>query len=674
MKLPPDSILNVPRVGKALAKDFENLGVRTLSDMLSLLPRAYEDRRFERRVKASSEDNPYVYCRIFIERKSYFPTKAGRTLKVSCRDDDMTELNLLCFNRDFLDRQLRIGDCWYISASVQKSYGSYNASAFELKRTKEEAGIGSMLPIYPLSGSLTQKMMRSAARFAIYSLTPIEDCLPQEMHERLGLMHRDAAFRAIHMPKDPKQTSRARTSLAFTELFLLELQLVREKGASGNGKPGKLCRLEQKLLESLPFSLTDDQMKVIGEIDRDLDSHRPMNRLLQGDVGSGKTLVAWLSSLHVIENHGQVAFMAPTELLARQHAEKAAELLAPLGIRICFLTGEVMGKKRKLLTDGLRDGEIDLAIGTHALFSSDVEFRNLSYVIIDEQHRFGVEQMNTLTGKGKRPNVLAMTATPIPRTLALTVFADQDISTIRTMPNGRIPIKTHLVRESRREEMFAAIEVEFKRGHQAYFVYPRITDEGESDLRDVNTMYEELRKRYPNYRSRMIHSKLADEEKMEILTSFRLHELDYLVSTSVVEVGIDIPNATVIVIEHAERFGLAALHQLRGRVGRSDLPSHCFLVFGSSLTEEGKERLKILNETNDGFLIAEKDLEIRGPGDIVGSRQSGFISLKYASLTEDYELINQAKAEAERIVREDRGLIKGENACLRQVVMKEGKL
>ena len=674
MKISPDSILNVPKVGKALGKDFENLGVKTLSDMLSLLPRAYEDRRFERRVRDTDEENPYIYCRICIERKSYFPTRNGRTLKVTCRDDSGTEVNLLCFNRDFLDRTLHIGDTYYISATVQHSYGSYNSSAFDLKRTREEAGIGTILPIYPLSGSLTQKLMRNAAKFALYSLTPIEDDLPQSMYTRLGLMHRDEAFRAIHMPKDPEDVKRARTSLAFTELFMLELKLMREKGVNRKRTPGRLSKKENELLSSLPFNLTDDQMKVIREIDRDLDGERPMNRLLQGDVGSGKTLVAWMSSLHAIAEGKQVAFMAPTELLALQHAEKASELLSPLGVNICFLTGEVSGKRRKLLIEKLKAGEIDLAIGTHALFSTDVEFRNLGYVIIDEQHRFGVEQMNTLLRKGRRPHMLAMTATPIPRSLALTVFADQDISTIHTMPSGRKPVVTHLVRESRREEMFSAIEVEFRRGHQAYFVYPRISDEGDSELRDVTTMYDELSRRYPGYRSRIIHSKLEDDEKMEILNAFRNHELDYLVSTSVVEVGIDVPNATVIVIEHAERFGLAALHQLRGRVGRSDLASYCFLVFGSSLTDEGKERLSILKKTNDGFQIAEKDLEIRGPGDMVGSRQSGFISLKYASLTEDYELINKAKEEAERIVLEDRGLIKGENAILRKVVTETNNL
>ena len=395
-----------------------------------------------------------------------------------------------------------------------------------------------------------------------------------------------------------------------------------------------------------------------------------MYRLLQGDVGAGKTLVAWISALSIIEKGGQVAFMAPTELLARQHAEKASELLSPLGVRIAFVTGEVKGKGRNLLLKALREGEVDLAIGTHALFSSDVVFKNLKYVIIDEQHRFGVEQREALTRKGETPHVLMMTATPIPRTLAMTVFADMDTSIIRSMPKGRKPIKTHTVSSQNRDRMYEAVGVEFQRGHQAYFVYPRIDDEGDSDLRDVTTMYSFLQKKYPGVPSALIHSKLDEEEKIRILRDFREKKLLYLVSTSVVEVGIDIPDATCMVIEHAERFGLAALHQLRGRVGRSDLQSYCFLVFEPNLSEDGKERLKVMRETNDGFLIAEKDLEIRGPGEMSGNKQSGFLKLKFASITEDQDILEDARNEAERILNEDKGLISGVNAGLRKALEK----
>ena len=401
-----------------------------------------------------------------------------------------------------------------------------------------------------------------------------------------------------------------------------------------------------------------------------MDSGNAMNRLLQGDVGSGKTLVAWITALHAIAGGGQVAFMAPTELLARQHADGAAALLSPLGIRIAFIAGSVKGESRRLLLKSLKEGTTDLVIGTHALFSEDVEFRRLSYVIIDEQHRFGVQQREALMHKGKKASILSMSATPIPRSLALTLYASYSVSTLHTMPSGRKPITTYLVRDDRRDEMYKAVGVEFSRGHQAYFVYPRIDDDGESELRDVTTMYEVLRKEYPGVSSGLIHSKLPDDEKMRILHGFQNKEISYLVATSVVEVGIDIPDATCMVIEHAERFGLAALHQLRGRVGRSSLPSYCFLVYGKNLTEEAKARLRVMKETTDGFRIAEKDLEIRGPGDITGDRQSGFLRLKFASLTSDLDIVEKARYEAEKVVEEDRGLLKAENAVIRRNLYK----
>jgi ATP-dependent DNA helicase RecG len=363
--------------------------------------------------------------------------------------------------------------------------------------------------------------------------------------------------------------------------------------------------------------------------------------------------------------------MAPTELLARQHAEKAAEWLEPLGIRLAFLTGSVTGKSRQLLLAALSHGEIDIIIGTHALFSNEVEFKHLRYIIIDEQHRFGVVQRVSLLQKGRSPDVLMMTATPIPRTLALTVFGDLNISTIRTMPEGRLPITTYLVANESRQRMYAAIGVEFSRGHQAYFVYPRIDDKGESTLRDVQTMYTLLSERmYPGIPSALIHSRLPEEEKVSILKRFRNKELAYLVSTSVVEVGIDVPNATCMVIEHAERFGLSALHQLRGRVGRSTLQSYCFLVYEPNLGDDARKRLKVMKESNDGFHIAEQDLLIRGPGEVAGTRQSGFLKLRFASLTEDFEEIEKAKKEVDLLLSSDPGLVSLSNTTIREVLLK----
>ena len=660
------SILMIPGVGKAAKADFLNLGISTFKDLISLSPRAYEDRREERRLNSSSTMDATVYCRIRIERKDYIPSKrGGRTLKILAHDDDGSILELYCFNRDFLDKSLHIGSEYYISATVSKMRGIYRAGSFEIKTRAEELGFGRILPVYPLSGNLSQKGVRRAVDYALSALSPIQDELPYALYEKYGLMHHSQAFYTLHHPKEIEDVEKARRTLAFTELFYMELETTREKNYVRKGTP-VITGLEKRLIASLPFSLTADQERALTEIREDLDSSAPMNRLLEGDVGSGKTLVAWISALHEISKGAQVAFMAPTELLAKQHAENAASLLQPLGIRICYLTGAISQKGRTLLLKALASGNVDLAIGTHALFTDDVTFKNLRYVIIDEQHRFGVEQRSSLMRKAKDPNLLSMTATPIPRSLALTFFSNLDLSLIKTKPSGRLPITTYLVSERKREDMFKAIEVEFKRGHQAYFVYPRIEEDEDGSIKAVERMYEDLKEIYPGYKSGMVHSRLKDDEKIDILNRFKNGEYSYLVSTSVIEVGIDIPNATCIVIEHADRFGLAALHQLRGRVGRSSLPSYCFLVYSDGISDDAKERLRVMKQTNDGFIIAERDLAIRGPGEISGFKQSGFLKLKFASLVEDTDLIALAKKEAEKVSKEDKGLIKAENAILRK--------
>ncbi len=667
------SITEVPGIGKKAAADLLALGVTTLRSMLLLRPRAYDDRREERRLADASISDPTISCRITVLRHEEFRTQRGMTLKVRAEDDDGTRLEILCFNRNFLKDQLKLGSSWYIYGKVSKIRGIYQIASFEIKRTKEEAGIGKILPVYPLSGSLTEKMLRRASSYALDAFSPMPDELPSSLYDRLGLMHHSQAYRALHYPETMEEAEEALRTLSFTELFLLELSMLRNRKMRAKRIGSQPSRREKALLQSLPFQLTDDQMKAAEEIREDMYSGIPMQRLLQGDVGSGKTLVAWLTALHAIDSGKQVAFMAPTELLARQHADGAAALLAPLGVRIAFITGSVKGESRRLLLKSLKEGTTDLAIGTHALFSEDVSFHDLGYVIIDEQHRFGVMQREALRKKGSNASILSMTATPIPRSLALTLFADSAVSTLHSMPNGRIPVRTYLVSESRRAEMYNAVGVEFQRGHQAYFVYPRIDDEGEGDLRDVTTMHDFLRKEYPGIQSCLIHSRLPDDEKMQILRSFREKKLQYLVATSVVEVGIDVPEATCMVIEHAERFGLAALHQLRGRVGRSTLPSYCFLVYGSNLTDDAKQRLNIMRETTDGFCIAEKDLEIRGPGEITGEKQSGFLHLRFASLTGSIEMVEMAREEAEKVVQEDRGLLKAENAPLRQALAKSGE-
>lgn len=669
------SITELSGVGPAAKAGYAELGIATFSDLLLLSPRTWEDRSKVQPL-GLVQDSQMANTLVEVLSHSYFGK--NRTLKIIVRDVSNLgdgRLSLLCFGRNFLEKTIKVGRIYYLYGSVKDNRGELQCSQFELYPATEDGDFpkqfGRILPIYPLRGSLSQRLIRANVKAVLASVDTFEDELTASMRDRYHLMTTDQAIRAYHFPPSIEVLQQARRTLALTELFYLQLVARRHKSLvqrSAKTGPSIPTKLELKFIEGLPFSLTADQITSLKEIREDLDSEIPMNRLLQGDVGSGKTLVAWISALHVLSQGAQVAFMAPTELLARQHAESAAALLQDLGIRLAFLTGSVKNKERRLLLEAIKEGEVDIVIGTHALFSAEVAFKNLRYVIIDEQHRFGVEQRLALLEKAQVPDLLLMTATPIPRTLSLTVFGNLNVSTLKTMPPGRKPVITHLVNEQSRKRMYQAVGVEFQRGHQAYFVYPRIDDSGESDLRDVTNMYEFLKNEYPDVPSALIHSKLDEDEKVRILKEYQGGKLSYLVSTSVVEVGIDIPNATCMVIEHADRFGLSALHQLRGRVGRSVLQSYCFLVFGNELTDEAKQRLKVMKESNDGFFIAEQDLLIRGPGELTGTRQSGYLKLIYASLTEDLPLIEIARNEADLILERDPGLLLVEHEPIRAVL------
>lgn len=667
-------------IGKKTREEYEKLGVRTICDLISMTPRGYEDRS-HRICIGHQNDDEGTWTNTFVRAESVNLFGAGRkNVKIIVRDTENNQKAFLMgFNRTFLAKTVFPGCYYHLYANITPYGTGLTASQFELKPVREEdlMVVGDMLldqgilPVYGLSGTLTQKTLRRDVKAALAVAGHIDDEIPQVIMDKYRLMPLDKAFREIHFPTSEKNLKDARRSLAFREVFYLQLQAKRRPPVERKRQAidSKIYTAETNFIKSLPFELTADQVKVLDEIRKDMSGPESMNRLLQGDVGSGKTLVAWVSALHAICTGVQVAFMAPTELLARQHAQVADSLFRESGVRVAFLNGEVHGKPRQALLEQLKAGNIDLLIGTHALFSKDVEYRNLRYVIIDEQHRFGVEQRQALLEKGLEPDVLLMTATPIPRTLALTVFGNLNVSTIKTMPKGRLPIITHLVDDSKRDRMYDAVGVEMQRGHQAYFVYPRIDDEGNSDLRDVQTMYEFLStKKYPQFHGALIHSRLPEEDKISILNDFAAGKLDYLVSTSVVEVGIDVPNATCMVVEHSENFGLSALHQLRGRVGRSSLQSWCFLAYEKTITEDGKKRLSVLRRTNDGFEIAEEDLKIRGPGELSGIRQSGFLHLKFADLEKDVPMMAAARDEVDAILSSDPGLLSMDNAVIRQVL------
>ena len=672
-------IKTLPGVGKKTREDYANLDICTISDLIQTMPRGYEDRSHRICIGRQNDDDG-SWTNTFVRAESVTEFgPARKNVKIIVRDTGNNQKAFLMgFNRSYLSKTVFPGAFYHLYANFTPYGTGLTSSQFELKPVREDDIMvaGEMLldqgilPVYGLSGSLTQKIIRRDMKNAL-ARAFFDDEIPQRLLDKYRLMPLDKAIREIHFPSSDKALKEARRALAFREVFYLQLDAKRRPPVQRKRQAidSRTYDAEKRLIESLPFELTTDQIKVLEEIRKDMSGEESMNRLLQGDVGSGKTLVAWVSALHAICDGAQVAFMAPTELLARQHAQVADALFGNSGVRVAFLNGEVHGKPRQILLDQLKAGNIDLLIGTHALFSRDVEYRNLRYVIIDEQHRFGVEQRRALLEKGIEPDVLLMTATPIPRTLALTVFGNLNVSTIKTMPKGRLPVKTYLVDDSRREEMYRAVGVEMQRGHQAYFVYPRIDDEGNSDLRDVISMYEFLsREKYPQFRGTLIHSRLSEDEKIAILNDFSEGKLDYLVSTSVVEVGIDVPNATCMVVEHSENFGLSALHQLRGRVGRSNLQSWCFLAYEQTITEDGKKRLSVLRRTNDGFEIAEEDLKIRGPGELAGLKQSGFLHLKYADLEKDVSMMATARDEVDAILVSDPGLLSLENAVIRRVL------
>ncbi len=644
-------------LGPAAVKHLAGMGVRNIAQLVRHYPLRYEDRQKPVPLAESSAQNPACTVATVLSH-SHIRWKKGLALKIVV-EDDSARASLLCFGRNFLAGKLPVGLQIRLSGPFEKTpYGEIQSGSFIFEKYSPETtglNFGRILPVYPLAGSLTQTQLRKAMQSVLSShVRGIASELPAGIRNSRNFPEKQSALHHIHFPPTMEEAERARKALIFEELFLLQLTAARRRPAAGSRREGQWSdELVSRLESSLPFRLTPDQQKTLGEIRGDVLSGTA-SRLVQGEVGSGKTLVAFLAALGVIGRGGQAAFMAPTELLARQHADNAGRLLTPLGVKTAFLSGDVSSSSRKLLFEALRAGDIDLLVGTHALFGEDVVFKNLALAIVDEQQRFGVEQRRLLSEKG-RPDqpvhILALSATPIPRTLALTAFGDMDISTIRTMPAGRIPVETHLTRMGNEENVYSFVRRELHRGHQAYFVYPLIEESEKSPLKDAENMYASLsRDIFPEYPSALVHSRIEEEAKRQIMQNFRDGTIRILVATSVVEVGVDVPQATCMVVEHAERFGLSALHQLRGRVGRGQHKSYCLLIYADPLSEDGKHRMRIMKDSSDGFLIAEEDMKIRGPGDMAGTRQSGFLKMSIADPVRDIQVLMEARETARKVL------------------------
>jgi len=667
-------VTDIAGVGPAASRALAGLGIVNIAGLLRHYPLRYEDRKNPVPLAGSSAENPAVTIAT-VRRHEDMRWKRGRALKVIVADDS-DEAALLCFGRNFLASKLPPGRVIRLTGPFERNRfgelqsGSFTFEDFDENRPSRE--FDRILPVYPLANGLTQGLLRKAVGTALERYgVGLRDELPADRLRVRGFPGKVRCLRDIHFPEDLDDAERARSALVYEELFHLQVTVARRSldRPLRHGGTSWDPSLVDRLASSLPFRLTDDQRSALADIQGDLGADRAMNRLLQGEVGSGKTLVAFMAALGVIGAGRQAAFMAPTELLARQHADNAATLLEPLGVRVAFLTGDVAAASRRRLVDALEAGELDLVVGTHALFGEDVRFHDLALAIIDEQHRFGVRQRRAISEKGRQTDVLALSATPIPRTLALTAFGDMDVSSIRSLPAGRRPVETHLARMGNESKVYEFVRRELAAGHRAYFVYPLIEESEASSLKDAEGMSEHLsREVFPEFRLALVHSRVPEEDKRRIMEDFRRGELDLLVATSVVEVGVDVPEASCMVVEHAERFGLSALHQLRGRVGRSDIPSFCFLVYAEPLTDDGKRRLMTMKDTHDGFALAEEDMRMRGPGDMAGVRQSGFLKFRIADPVRDLDVLLEARDDAFALIRQDPGLLDSGNRDLRDLL------
>ena len=670
-------------VGETRAKALEKLGILTLGDLIAYYPRRWEDRSRLYAIRALPEGE-YACCRAMIAQE---PTSAriagGRTLVQVRAVDEGGVLDVTFFNQEYRKNSLHRGET-YIFYGKAEGGGARRRMVNPLLETEgKQLLTGRIMPVYPLTAGITQIMMAKAVRQGLDACRDLpEDVLPDEIRRSHHLCYAGFAYENIHFPASAEALDTARRRLVFEELFLLScgLSLLRQRREQVQGLPCR--RLDMApFYAALPFALTGAQKRAIGDAAGDMASGRPMNRLCQGDVGSGKTMVAAACVWFAAQSGWQSALMAPTEILARQHYENLSPLFARFGLRCALLTGSTPARERRAILSGLQSGDIALCIGTHALLTGDVQYARLGLVITDEQHRFGVDQRSALSHKGASPHLLVLSATPIPRTLALIIYGDLDVSVIDELPPGRQTVETFALGEKYRARLNGFIRKQVQEGHQVFIVCP-LVGEGDDlpDERKAVTAYAKTlqEQTFPDLRVAVLHGRMKPKEKEKVMAAFAAGESDILVSTTVVEVGVDVPNATLMVVENADRFGLSQLHQLRGRVGRGKAKSWCVLL-SDVQNEDTRRRLKALTETNDGFRIAEEDLKLRGPGDFFGSRQHGLPVLKAADLSCDMPLLSEARSAAQALLCDDPQLSDGAHAPLRRRIhalfqLKDGTL
>ena len=667
--LTPDTpVRYLKGVGPKTAERFEKLGILTLADLLCHYPRRYLDFSRPYSIAEAPLDTECVVKAEVFAKPAGRILPGGRRMERITAGDDVSSLEVTWFNNPYAAQKLELGQEYYFQGIVtggmlrRQMVNPQVRTGMQIQSAPFEA-------VYPQTEGLTSSAIGKCVRQLLPHAELLPDPLPPAMLQKYRLLPKAEAVRAIHCPKTEEEAFAARRRLIYEELLILQLGIGRMKnrGAAATGAPMRPLDPEP-FWASLPFSPTGAQRRAVGEILTDMAGDTSMNRLLQGDVGSGKTLVAAAAIWACIRSGYQAALLAPTEILASQHAENLNRLLAPFGMRVALLTGGMKAAVRRTTLTAIREDQADLVVGTHAILSEGVEFARLGLAVVDEQHRFGVRQRGMLAEKAENPHLLVMSATPIPRTLGLLLYGDLDISILDELPPGRKPVKTRCITGKKRRDLYGFLDREIGAGRQVYIVCPAIEDTPDGGLNAVKTYYEDVAKALlPERRVGLMHGKLKPKEKAAVMEDFKEGRLDALVSTTVIEVGVDVPNATVMVIENAERYGLSALHQLRGRVGRGAAESWCFLV-SDNAGENVQKRLKFLCSTNDGFAVAQYDLETRGPGDFFGSRQHGLPTLQIADLMNDTRTLHAAQSEAALLLAEDPLLTRPEHALLAQQV------
>ena len=649
--------------------NLKSLGINTVYDLVYYFPRAYDDRANIKKI-GELKFNEYVVLKATVMSAVNLTVRSGKKIVKAMVSDGTGIMEILWFGMPYIKKSLKIGEEYLFIGQIKKSavFQLINPE-YKLFSGQQKVSENEILPIYSSNKNITQNNLRKLVeKFIANFLNYFEENIPDKLIKEYKIMERKSAIKNIHYPVSMKEIEEAKRRFAIEELLILELGILKNRFIieNSNSKNYEVEGKKEKVrdfLSQLTFNLTNAQKKVIKEIYDEISNGKIVNRLIQGDVGSGKTVVAMVMLIYMAENAYQGALMAPTEILANQHYLGIKERLEKIGLRVELLTSSIKGKKKNEILEGIASGEIDIVIGTHSLIEDDVVFKKLGLIVIDEQHRFGVNQRNKLREKGFLGNLLVMSATPIPRSLALSIYGDLDLSIIDELPPGRTPIKTKwIANDEDLKKMYNFIYKKVNEGNQAYFVAPLIETSDKMALKSVDKVSEEIERKFSNKKIGIIHGKMKAKEKDEVMLKFKNKEYDILIATTVIEVGIDVPASTIMTIYNAERFGLSALHQLRGRVGRGSKQSYCFLI-SNSMTENSKQRLSIMEETEDGFRIAEEDLKLRNSGEIFGLRQSGFSDLKFIDIIYDVKTIKLVRDECIKYLKEHKGEI--ENVYLK---------